>query len=222
MNMGQRLIEPIPFLIVKVLIVLVRKLALILAPDRNHAVDGLFFHRLLKLVVAAFLRLAGGHIHLDRITDKVGILLDNASETVLVQIFIILVVFGILLDLQHDLRPYRIFMSWLNRVSVCPFGLPLEGLIAAESSACDGHNIGNHEGRIEPDPELADDIMSVLQLILVLERKRTALRNDAQVVLQLLRRHTDARIGDCQSPVCLVGSNLNVVIFLIKHQRVIA
>ncbi|MNR37500.1 hypothetical protein D3C85_1555210 [compost metagenome] len=64
--------------------------------------------------------------------------------------------------------------------------------------------------------------MSVLQLILVLERKRTALRNDAQVVLQLLRRHTDARIGDCQRPVCLVGSNLNVVIFLIKHQRVIA
>lgn len=58
--------------------------------------------------------------------------------------------------------------------------------------------------------------MTVLRLVLLLERKRAALGDNAQVVFQLFLRHADAGVGDCQRAGRFVGGNLNEVILFVK------
>ena len=57
MDMLERLVEAVMFLLIEVFVILVCQLVLVLAPDRHHAVDRLLFLILLEFVLAAFLRL---------------------------------------------------------------------------------------------------------------------------------------------------------------------
>ncbi|MNC69335.1 hypothetical protein D3C75_1200140 [compost metagenome] len=63
--------------------------------------------------------------------------------------------------------------------------------------------------------------MAVLGFIILLERKRAAVRNNTQVVLQLFLRHPDPGIGNRQCPASFIGSYFNVVILFIKHQSLV-
>ncbi|MNZ76157.1 hypothetical protein D3C78_946550 [compost metagenome] len=76
--MFNRFIEAIALLEIELLVILIRQLVLISPPDRNHAVNGLLVRIFLKLVLfSAFLRPLALHIHLDRISNEIGVFLDD-------------------------------------------------------------------------------------------------------------------------------------------------
>ncbi|MNJ28625.1 hypothetical protein D3C77_231690 [compost metagenome] len=132
-----------------------------------------------------------------------------------------MILFRVLFDFKDDIGAWRRFVERNDRVAVRPFGLPLEGLIASERLADDGYHIGYHERRIEAHPELTDDVMPVLRFIFFLERQRAALRNDAEVVLQLFLGHPDPGIGNRQRAVVFISRNFNEVILAVEHEIVV-
>ncbi|MNJ28626.1 hypothetical protein D3C77_231700 [compost metagenome] len=79
MDMLKRLVEAIALLVVEVLVVLLGQLVFIFSPNRHHAVDRLLFLIFLELVLRAFLRALSAHVHLNWITDEIGVLFDDRS-----------------------------------------------------------------------------------------------------------------------------------------------
>ena len=138
MDVAQRRLIVVELLRIEAVVILVLQLLFGLLPDRNHGVEGLIFGVLLPLrlvVVTCICRLllhAGArHIHLDRIADVVGILLDQTLNTVRLEKFIVILVLGIVLDGQHDFRAVFCLFARCNGVAVRTVGLPAVGLVAA-------------------------------------------------------------------------------------------
>lgn len=73
----------------------------------------------------------------------------------------------------------------------------------------DDHFVGDQEGGVESDPELADHVVHVLSSLGVLhfaqELGRSGFGDRAQVVDQVLLRHAHARVGYVQHVVLFVG-----------------
>ncbi|MNM78586.1 hypothetical protein D3C81_904950 [compost metagenome] len=179
MDMRYRFVESVTFFHIKVLIILVRQLGFVLAPDRHHAVHRLLFRIRLVFAFAAFLRPAARDVHFDRVTDEIGIFLHDRLQPVFLEVFVVLIVFGVLFDLQNNVCADLRLLARLNRISVSPPGLPLIGFIRAQRPADDGNHVRDHERGIEAHAKLPDDVMAVLQLILVLECKRAAVGDNA-------------------------------------------
>ena len=89
-------------------------------------------------------------------------------------------------------------------------GRPGERLLAAGLARGDLHPVGDHEGGVEADAELADQAGPVLRLGAgqrLAERAGAGAGDGAQVVDQLLPRHADAVVGDQQGAGLLVGDD---------------
>ena len=72
----------------------------------------------------------------------------------------------------------------------------------------------DHEGRIEANAKLANDV-GIIGLVLLLECQRTALCDGAEVVFQLFLGHTDAVILHGQDAVFLIAGNEDAEIALV-------
>ena len=87
-------------------------------------------------------------------------------------------------------------MRLFHGIAVGAAGFPTPGVVFAESSADDSHAVGDHEGGVETDAELTDNVEPVFGLVILFKSERTAFGNNAQITFQLFLRHADAGIGN--------------------------
>ena len=213
--------------LIEVRVLLVGHFALLLFPDGHHAVQsfqlgvslpfgliilrlGIGF-RLLALVLA---------LHLDGIAHIVAVLLHDGHDAVLIEEVVVVVRLSIRLDVQDDLGACGVLLGGGHFVAVHTGGLPLPCFIRAISLGNDGDFIGYHEGRVEADTKLADDI-DVLVLVVLLEIQRTGVSNGAQILLKFLFGHADAVILNGQDAVLLIAGDEDAEIALVHaHRRI--
>ena len=204
------------FILVKGVVFLRLDLAFVFAPDRHHAVDGFGLGDGFVFALFALDRTAGFHIHADGVADVVGIFFDQPLQTVAVQKFVVVFVFGVLFDMQNDLGADAVFFARLHRVALDPFGFPTIRLVAAVGAGDDCDQIAHHERGIKAHAKLTDDVHIVgFLLLLIFESKRAALGDHAEVVFQLLFGHADAGIPNGQGAVLFVHRNVDGKIFAI-------
>ncbi|MNE64380.1 hypothetical protein D3C80_1597900 [compost metagenome] len=109
--MGNRLVKAVTLLHVEVFVVLICQLAFIFAPDRNHAVHGLFFFIFLKFTFSVLFRTMSGYIHFDWISNKIRVFLNDRLQSIFIQILVIAVIFRIFFNGQNDFRTYGRFVG---------------------------------------------------------------------------------------------------------------
>ena len=206
-------------LLVELVVVLVLQLALGPLPQGHHGVEGLpLLHSLilgpvvLRRVPRLGLLMGVLHLHDDGIVDIVGVFLHQLIQPVGLQIGVVVVVLGVVLDVQGDVGAHGRFFTGGEGVAVRPGGLPLPRLVRAVGPGDHRHPVGHHEGGIEAHAELADDVGLVPLVLLgqlLLELERAAAGDGAQVGLQLLLGHADAVVGDGEGTLLLVRDQRN-------------
>ena len=125
----------------------------------------------------------------------IGILADDRAqpETVQQLVFAFAQMQG---HFSAALRP----LDHLDRVLAAAVRFPSDAVLGGEAGAArhDRHLVRDDERRVEPDPELADE-MRVLRFVagqLVEEFARAGLRDRADVLDHFLARHADAVVRD--------------------------
>ena len=192
---------------------------LVALPDGHHAVQGFqlgvgFVLRLIVVTGVLRLRLLAAllAVHGNGVADVIAVLLDQAGDGVLVQIFAVFVGFGVLFQHQGDLGAnFRLF-GFGQGVSLHAGGRPLPGFLAALRAGNNGHLAGNHESGVEANAELTDDV-NILVLIACLKVLAAGAGNGAKVLFQLILSHANAVIADGQGAVLFIGCNMNVQVF---------
>ena len=121
---------------------------------------------------------------------------------------------SIRLDVQDDLGACGVLLGGGHFVAVHTGGLPLPGLVRTVGLGDDGDLVGHHEGGVEADAELADDV-DVLVLVVLLEVQRTGVGDGAQVLLQLRFGHADAVVLHGEDAVFLVAGDQDAEIALV-------
>ena len=121
---------------------------------------------------------------------------------------------GVGLDVQDDLSASSVLLGGGHLVAVHTGGLPLPGLVRAVGLGDDGDLVGHHEGGVEADAELADDV-DVLVLVVLLEVQRTGVGDGAQVLFQLSLGHADAVVLHGEDAVFLVAGDQDAEIALV-------
>ena len=96
-----------------------------------------------------------------------------------------------------------------DREAPGPFRLPLPAELLLVTPRPDLDPLGDHEGRVEPDAELADEREVGLGARVAAQRleelARAAVRDRSQVRDQLVVRHAEARVADDQPPRGFIG-----------------
>ena len=202
----------IEIILIKFVVFLIGGFTLFAFPNRNHAVEcfklAVFLVFLLP-IVTGILGLGNGmrvrHQHLDGITDIIAVFLNERLNAVFIKETVVIIIFGIFLDIKGDLRTDGRFRRFLDGIAFRSFGFPFPCFIRAESARHDGHFGSNHKGRIETDTELTDNI-DLLGRIVGLEIQRTASRDRTEIVLQLILGHTDTVIQNTKRARFLIGN----------------
>ena len=201
---------------VEALIFLLGDVLFVLLPERNHRIkrlilnDRLVFRLLVVVLVLCLigLRLLHGalllDLHLDRVTDIIGVFLHKAAQTVVGQIIAVALVVRIRLQAERDHRTGVFLLTRRDRIAVGTGGLPLPRLVCAVLLRHDRDLLRHHERGIEAHAELADDVDVVLLFHLGLELQRAAVGDGAEVFLHLFPAHADAVIGDGQCARVLI------------------
>ncbi len=151
-------------------------------------------------------RLALFRHQFDRKLDIVRVVADDAFDLVSFQIF-----FGIRLQMQHDLGAPRdtlgiLFARLRDLESAAAGRRPHPDLVGSGTAAGDDDALGDHEGGIEADPELADQIGAFLGLGQAGQKGLGAgARDGAEIVDQFLARHADAVVDHRKRIRLLVG-----------------
>ena len=109
--------------------------------------------------------------------------------------------------------------GWRDLEAGAAGGPPDPGLAGAGTTARHLDAVGDHEGGIEADAELADQAGAVLGLgEPAHERARARSRDGAELVDQLLAGHADAGVGDGQGAGRLVGRDADGEGRAVGHQ----
>ena len=201
---------------IEIVVVLVLQLLLGFLPDRDHGVQGCVFGILFPLglvVIPCIRRLLlharTGHVHLDRIADVVGVFFDQTLYAVRFKKFVVVFGFGVVLDGEDDLRAVLCLFTGRHGVAVRAVRLPAVCAVAADRTGNDLNVLCDHEGGVETDTELANDVNVVLLFVLSLEGKRAGARDGAEIALELLSGHAAAVVLDDEAAVRLVESQLD-------------
>ena len=200
---------------------LIGHFALLLLPDGDHAVQGLQLGvglplGLVVLGLGVRFRLLAAlfALHLDGIAHIVAVFLHDGHDAVLIQEVVVVVGLGVGLDVQDDLGAGGILLSRGHLVAVHTGGFPLPGLVRAVGLGDDGDLVGHHEGGVEADAELADDV-DVLVLVVLLKVQGAGVGDGAQVLFQLRFGHADAVILHGEDAVFLVAGDQDAEIALV-------
>ena len=110
-------------------------------------------------------------------------------------------------------------------VAVRALGFPFVGLVGAVGAGDDGDLVGDHEGGVEADAELADDV-DVRALLggvvdAALEGHGAALGDDAEVGFELFLGHADAVIGDGDGARTLIHGHEDAEILAVQAHLVV-
>ena len=151
-----------------------------------------------------------GH-QFDRKQDVVGIGRDDALDLVGLQVLP-----GVVLQVQNDLGTARDARRFLlagagDLESGAAGGRPGPDVALAGAAADHDDLLGDHEGGIEADAELANQAEPVLGLLqLRHERLGAGAGDGAEMVDQLLPLHADAVVGDRERPGRLVRDDTDL------------
>ena len=110
----------------------------------------------------------------------------------------ILRIFCIRQNFQCDFRTNGFLIAGINGIAIRALGLPDIRCIGTKCTCFYRNTASYHKGRIETNAKLTDDLVIVLQFVFSLKLERTAVGDNAQVVLQLLFGHTNSVIGNGQ------------------------
>ena len=201
--------------LVELVIVLIADLVFVFLPERNHGVEGFLFHGVDGL--SFFGRIGNGllHIHFDRITDVITVLLDEVADRPLFQEFTELLIFRIILEFQGDGGADSILFNFRNGIAVFTGRNPAVCLVSAGRAGINGDFFGDHEGAVETDTELTDDIdLGCVLFQSLAEFRRTGTGNRSEIGFQFLLIHTDTGIFNDQCPGFLIRGDLDPEIFL--------
>jgi len=166
----------------------------------------MFFFRCVfdDLAVGVLRFFLGREVHGDRVADIVGILLDQALEGHFVGIvFFTVVAVEVLAQAEDDRRAVFRFLTFFQAVFAVASRFPFISLFFAGLAGDDRDFIGDHEGRIETDTELTDEILICAVGILGFfqffqEGLGAGLGDSTEVFHQILFIHAQAVIGDRQ------------------------
>src|SRR5574344_886358 len=120
-NREERLLVIIEFALIEIVEHLRGDLFGVLLPKRDHRIEGLVLDHVIvfafdRLAILIELRLGGGHIHLDRITDVVAVFLDQVLDGVALEVLIIILIVRVLLEVDRDDRAVALFFRIFDRV----------------------------------------------------------------------------------------------------------
>ena len=214
-----RIFEVVEVGLVELVVLLLGDLGLLVLPNWDHGVDGLHLGVALPLRrgrLVALGRLGGLHLaalrhfHLDRIAHVVAVALDELREPVLAGEGAEGLVGGVVLQVHDDVGAVLGALGRLDVVAVDAVGFPGPGLVASDGAGDDAHLLAHHEGGVEADAELADDVhvgevVEPLRLAGLgigsglglggLELEGIGMGDGAQVLVQLVFGHADAVVG---------------------------
>ena len=210
---------------VELVVLGVGDLALGAVPDRLHRVEGLVLQdlRIGRLVAVA------PALHPDRVGDEVGVALDDVLEDVVGGVVLAVVaalgVGG--LEVEGDGGAGALALGVAQGVRAVAGRLPAGRVQLAGAAGHQGDPVGDHERRVEPDAELADQLGRhglLLGLAGRVPTPRLASLDRAQelagagpgdradVLDHLLARHPDAVVGDRERALGAVGLDPDVEI----------
>ena len=213
--------------LIELVILLLGNLALLALPQGHHAVQGIVFENFLVFGIflgTSLFQLRMGHQHFNGETDVVGVLFHQLVQRIFAHILAIFVLLlAILLDVHDDIRTDSFLFTRLNGVTLHAGGFPTVSLFLAVLFRHHGDAVGHHEGRVETDAKLTDNIRFLLGVVihLLAELEAAAGRNHTQVVLQLLLAHADTVIADSQCTVLLIQRQANLKVITLHTHLVI-
>ena len=115
--------------------------------------------------------------------------------------------------MQHDVGAGLGPRRRLQGVAALAFGRPGPGLVRTRAARRDGDPVGDHEGGVEADAELADEARLVLRLGIaegLAEGPGAGAGDGAEVLRQLGLGHADAGIRQGQGARRLVGADADL------------
>ena len=143
---------------------------------------------------------------------------------------------GVVLQVHDDVGAMLGALGRLDVVAVDAVGLPGPGLVASDGAGDDAHLLAHHEGGIEADAELADDVHigEVLESLRLaglafssslglggLEFERVGMGDGAEVLVQLVFGHADAVVGHRdRALVAVVAHRDGQVVAAHGHRRI--
>ena len=148
-----------------------------------------------------------GHHHLNGKADVVGVFLHQPAQGVFLEILTVFVrlLVAVGLDVHDDVGAHGVPGAGLDGVALQAVGLPAVRLLLAIFPGDNGDVVRHHKGGVEAHAELADDVGLGLLVQPLAELVGAAGGDNAQVVLQLVRVHTDAVVADGEGAVFLVN-----------------
>ena len=204
--------------LVEIGVLLVGDLRLLLGPDGNHRVEDFLLDVRFgcgHVVIAGILGLGQRarllHVHEDGVADVIAVALDQVLDERLGEVLVVVDLVGVLAQMQDDVGAAFCPLGFADVVALDAVAFPLEGLVAAIGPRDDRHLVGDHEGGVEANAELADDV-DFLEILRVraLELERTGMGDGAEVLVELVLRHADAVVADGERARVLVDGDLDV------------
>ena len=132
---------------------------------------------------------------------------------------------GVGLDVHDDVGAGAVALTRGDSVAVRAGAFPHDALLLAVLAGDDRDLVGDHEGGVEADAELADDgdvlALGLLAVKLAFELVGAALGDDAEVVLGLLLSHANAVVTHGDGALVLVDDDVDVVVGAVKADLVV-
>ena len=194
---------------VELVVLLFRHVAGGLLPDGLHGVEGLFLGRGDLFIALVFTLLGAGDVHDNGEADVVGVLTHDAPDFVFLEERV-----HVLAQVEGDIRAAFGAVALFEGVGAGARRGPQHGRrIGSGALGDDGDLVGGHEGGVEADPELADElgVGGLLVLLKLLEEAaRPGVGDGADVGFDLLGGHADTVVADGEGAGLLVGRDLDL------------
>ena len=152
---------------------------------------------------------------LDGHRDMVAVGLDDVPQALRLG-----VVAGILFEMKQDARPSeRCVFALLDSEAAETVAFPAPAVLLASPPREDFDPVRHHEGRIEADAELADQVHLRFLVAELAEKLGGARMGDgAQVLDQFVAVHPDAAVADLQPPVRRIRPQLDAEVRVSAQQ----
>jgi hypothetical protein len=166
---------------------------------------------LVDLLLLVLLALLVRDLHADRVHHVVGVAADDGLEAVALEELA-----GLGLEVELDAGAAELALARADRKGAVAGGAPVHGLVIGEGAeAVDVDAVGDHEGAVEADAELADEVEVGLLPALLLglgaleEIEGAGVGDGAEVQGHLIAGHADAVVLDDQDAGLLIGVDLD-------------
>ena len=94
--------------------------------------------------------------------DIVGILADQTADLIFLQVLTVVFSVGICFQMEHHICARIGFLRLFHSVAVGAGRFPCVRIRSVLHPGCDGDLVCDHEGGIEADAELSDDVGDIL------------------------------------------------------------